>query len=271
MKDIKEQCEEKNLDLLSFYCSRLINVISMQIRDIRNVQMGHNRLLQKFEKDGKCSELTRSYVKSQIYNCKEVMKRYLNLNRDLCCHLSKMNDTEDIYCDIGNVNLLEKSNINILFPPNQICTNYDLCENTNWIKQRSKMWYDMQKKAKVTGSTCFKAIGLGLLREAQEHYDEYILHKPTKKPSPQLQEMFEHGSANEIHGISTVTNILLPSLLPNCMVYVEDGCQFLHGNVQENLLEVSSDGIIMCKHEINCRDCNSNCTGGHYKRIVEVK
>ena len=29
LKDIKQQCEEKNLELLSFYCSRLINVISM--------------------------------------------------------------------------------------------------------------------------------------------------------------------------------------------------------------------------------------------------
>ena len=111
------------------------------------------------------------------------------------------------------------------------------------------MWYDMWKKAKVTGSTCFKAIGLGLLWESQEHYDEYILHKPKKEPSLQLQQMFDHGIANEIHGISTVTNILIPSLLPNCMVYVEDGCQFLHGNVQENLLEVSSDGIILCHKE----------------------
>ena len=182
-----------------------------------------------------------------------------------------MNDAEDQYCDIGNVNLLEKSNIDILFPPHQLCTNYDLCENPNWTKQRSNMWYDMHKKAKVTGSTCFKAIGLGLLREAQEHYDEYILHKPRKEVSTELQKMFDHSIANEVHGISSVSNILIPSLLPNCMVYVEDGCQFLHGNVHEHLLEVSSDGIIMCKHERNGRACDSNCIGGHYKRIVEIK
>ena len=29
LTDIKQQCEDKNLELLSFYCSRLINVISM--------------------------------------------------------------------------------------------------------------------------------------------------------------------------------------------------------------------------------------------------
>ena len=52
---------------------------------------------------------------------------------------------------------------------------------------------------------------------------------------------------------------------------LKDGCQFLHGNVHEHILEVSSDGIIMCKHERNGRACDSNCTGGHYKRIVEIK
>ena len=83
--------------------------------------------------------------------------------------------------------------------------------------------------------------------------------------------MFDHGISNEIHGISTVTNILMPSLLPNCMVFVEDGCQFLHGNVQDFLFEVSSDGIIMCQHNRNGQNCGSNCTGGHYKRIVEIK
>ena len=35
----------------------------------------------------------------------------------------------------------------------------------------------------------------------------------------------------------------------NRYIYVEDGCQFLHGNVQEYLLEVSSDGIILCHKE----------------------
>ena len=155
------------------------------------------------EKDGKCSELMKSYVKSQVYNCKEVIKRSLNINRDLCCHLSKMNEA-DQYCGIGNVNLLEKCNIDLLFPPHLLCTNYDLCENPNWIKHRSIMWHDMCKKAKITGSTCYKAIGLGLLREAQEHYDEYILHKARKEPS-QLQQMFDHCISNEVHGVSTFT------------------------------------------------------------------
>ena len=50
-------------------------------------------------------------IQSQVYRCKEVTKRSLNVNRDLCCHLSKMNEADDQYCDIGNVNLLVKMNL----------------------------------------------------------------------------------------------------------------------------------------------------------------
>ena len=53
-------------------------------------------LLEKFEKDEKCSELMKSYVKSQVYNCKEITKRSLNVNSDLCSHLGKMNDADMI-------------------------------------------------------------------------------------------------------------------------------------------------------------------------------
>ena len=42
LKDIQQR-EEKNLELLSFYCSRLIHDISVQIRDICHVEMCHKR------------------------------------------------------------------------------------------------------------------------------------------------------------------------------------------------------------------------------------
>ena len=47
-----------------------------------------------------------------------------------------------------------------------------------------------KKKARVTGSTCYKAIGLGLLLEAQDHFDEYILKEKSKRNSK--------GSAREV-------------------------------------------------------------------------
>ena len=126
IKDIKIQCDGKNLELLSFYCSRLINVISNSIRDIHKVEKGHQRLLDRFQRDNKCSELTRSYVKLQIYNCKECIKQSLNVNRDLCQHLSKMNGTEDVYIDLGTVNLMKQQNYDILLNPEHLVANFDL-------------------------------------------------------------------------------------------------------------------------------------------------
>ena len=63
----------------------------------------------------------------------------------------------------------------------------------------------------------------------------------------------------------------MPSLLPSCMQFVGDGCSFVDGEVIDKLLEVSSDGTIECQKGYHNRPCNSNATGGHYRRVVEIK
>ena len=55
------------------------------------------------------------------------------------------------------------------------------------------------------------------------------------------------------------------------MQVVEDGCTFLHGDIIENLLEVSSDGYIECQKGFHCRDCKSNASLGHYRRTIKIK
>ena len=99
------------------------------------------------------------------------------------------------------------------------------------IKQRTELWHEMQKSSRIAGSTCFKAIGIGLLHEAQEHFDEFILKKSRTMPSIELQQKLNHGIANEIHRISTVASVLMPSLLPGCMTLTEDGCKIFNMEV----------------------------------------
>ena len=63
----------------------------------------------------------------------------------------------------------------------------------------------------------------------------------------------------------------MPTLLPSCMQFVEDGCTFVDLEVIPKLLEVSSDGTIECQKGFHNRPCDSNATGGHYKRVIEIK
>ena len=125
--------------------------------------------------------------------------------------------------------------------------------------------------ARVTGSTCYKVIGLGLLREQQEHYDEYILGKKPKEKSKELREKLLFGAVNEIHGISTLACMLMPTLLPPCMQLVEVGCNFLHGKLIHRMVEVSCNGVIECHKGFHQRSCLLSCVMRHYKRIVEIK
>ena len=125
--------------------------------------------------------------------------------------------------------------------------------------------------ARVTGRTCYKAIALGLLREQQEHYDEYILGKKPKEKSTALRQKLIFRAVNEIHGASTVACILMPTLLPPCMQLVEDVCNFLHGKLIHRMVEVSCDGVIESQRGFHHRSCVSSCVLGHYKRIDEIK
>ena len=63
----------------------------------------------------------------------------------------------------------------------------------------------------------------------------------------------------------------MPALLLSYMQFVENGCSFIDGEVMQKLLEVSADGTIECQKIFHHRPCDSNATGGHYKRVVEIK
>ena len=79
--------------------------------------MYFQRQIVKYRKDPKASDFKKSYAISQIYLTKARTKESLNVNRDLCSILCKLNDMEEEYQGKGIVDLNTKSNYDILFPP----------------------------------------------------------------------------------------------------------------------------------------------------------
>ena len=238
---------------------------------MRTLECFYKRQLAKYQKDPKISEMKKSFAIAQIYLTKACTKQSLNVNRDLCSILSKLNNMKEEFQDTGNVDLNVQSNLDILLSPEILQQYCNLKECPEFVKQRTDMWFNLRRESRVTGSTCFKALGFGLLREHQEHFDTFVLKKDPKPFSTEIQRKLDHGKINEIHGIATICAILMPSLLPSCMQFVEDGCCFVDGDVIPKLLEVSSDGIIECHKGNHYRPCDSNAIGGHYRRVVEIK
>ena len=210
---IKEVCEENNFQLLAYHTSRLLNCLSVRIKEMRTLETYYRRQLVKYDKDPKTSDLKKSCAISQIYLTKACTKQTVNVKRDLCSILSKMNNMDEEYQDTGYVDLNIQSNMDILFPPEILKKYCNLSECPELVKQITEEWYNLCKESRVTGSTCFKAVGFGLLREQQEHFDTFILKRDPKPVSEEVKCRMEHGKLNEINGVSTICAILMPSCM----------------------------------------------------------
>ena len=94
--------------------------------------------------------------------------------------------------------------------------------NPRRTKQRTEQWHELRRLSKITGSTLYKAIGLGLLREEQARYDEVYAGK-VSETTPELQELFDYGTQQEPNALATLLAKYMPVYLPE-LLYVEDGC-----------------------------------------------
>ena len=71
-----------------------------------------------------------------------------------------------------------------MFPPEILEKYCTLKECPELVKQiKTNIWFQLWKESRLTGSSCFKALGFGLLREVQQHFDEFILHKDPRQMS----------------------------------------------------------------------------------------
>ena len=74
----------------------------------------------------------------------------------------------------------------------------------------------------------------------------------------------------QVHVIGTLLSQVMPALFPPCYVFREVGPVIVSGEIREELLCVSSDGVIECINGNDC--CYSDETLDHAKKItVEIK
>ena len=74
----------------------------------------------------------------------------------------------------------------------------------------------------------------------------------------------------QVHVIGTLLSQVMPALFPPCYVFQEVGPVIVSGEIREELLCVSSDGVIECINGNDC--CYSDETLDHMKKItVEIK
>ena len=114
---------------------------------------------------------------TQLENC---VNRTLNVIVDLCKILAHMNGAGSLIPETHFVQLHKEANFFPLLPA-EFVTQYldlDLEENTQFCSQRSEMWHHLRKKARVTGSTMFNALGFESLKAEKEHVYVFVKGRP---------------------------------------------------------------------------------------------
>ena len=152
---------------------------------------------------------------TQLENC---VNRMLNVIVDLCKMLAHMNGVGSLIPETHFVQLHKQANFFPLLPAEFVSQYLDLelKENTQFCAQRSKIWHRLRNKARVTGSTMFKALGFESLKVKKEHIYVFVKGRPPKDVDPEVQKYLDFGIANEIHAVATLVGCIMPVLLPPC-------------------------------------------------------
>lgn len=166
-----------------------------------------------------------------IHDIDDFLQGFEKLRETICQYLAYIQGSKYI---TGN-----KVNINQCDNYQELGDSAPSTSDTRLVRQRTDEWKTIREKAKITGSTFFKAIGLDGLQKEKEHFEEVICHVPPKPFSEAVQEMLDYGTNNEQNAAATLVGKVLPVIEPNVRFY-EEGCVEL----DESFMVVSPDGSL---------------------------
>ena len=259
---------------------RLLNLSSLRIKRLRSRITGsfylHKKLIQKCGNSSELQYKHRKKMSSLNQNtaeCQSVVRHLLEINLTMTQIMAWINSNADVHVrdNIRHISLIDNSNNFQLLQPEIVQLNFDLTqqENYQFIKQRSEEWFTVRKLARITGSTLNAALGLDTLQKQKDHHHVFVRgQKPPPIPDD-LQQKFDHGTKNEVNAIATIISTIIPAYLPACFAFYEVGPAFVGSEKNENLLEVSADGLLQCSS--GYESCLNYELHGNRKIVVEIK
>jgi hypothetical protein len=239
--DLRTVVEEKAVDGCASVCELensmnmkeaillTISHLSSRIRELRELvvkkNIALNNLLKQVEGDWKHSKVAPaiSFYKTKIVHSTATIRDLLQSVDNLGYIVACINGTEKDYVH-GN-----QAKVFFDHQANYVClkdTKTPLTKTDPQVtKQRTPAWHDLRDGSRITGSTVFKGLGLGTLKQQQEHYDKVFKGKHPNVP-PELQELFDYGTKQEINALATLLGKIIPVYYPT-LKFQEDGCEVL--------------------------------------------
>ena len=128
-------------------------------------------------------------AKANIYLLNNWITVALNLNKKSCYILADINGNINCMAKRNVVSFIKQNNVKMLHKPEDLQKKINLNEYTHIMKQRSEMWLELRKQAKVTGSTMYRALRLDTLKKQKEHYEEFINKQEAPDFPKEVMEM----------------------------------------------------------------------------------
>ncbi|KAH3697092.1 hypothetical protein DPMN_084577 [Dreissena polymorpha] len=244
-KNIDEIPETYKLELQMFLLN-VVKSISCDIIAIREIRRKKEYCKSKLIERGGESDWRKgkfvyavSAIIAFVHDIDEYLKSACELRENICLTVASLNGRG--YVAGETINIHETPLFVDIQRQKENLTNAE--ESTRLMKQRSNEWFEYRKRAKVTGSSLFTAIGGDGLKRQKDHFDKVMCGIAEKDPTLEQKKAIEHGVVNEINGVATLVGKVLPVVEPD-LTFCEEGCVAIQTADNDCFMIVSPDGSL---------------------------
>lgn len=242
---------EEDMQFLKEACQLSVTILSIRIRDLRQMKVKNGmflqKLLSKVEGDWRSStySMVISSLRTRIYLIENCIDDILQCNDSLCKYAAIMNKVPHLTSDSPNINLQRQGNLICLASP-------VIAEEPHLTKQRTAAWKQIREESLVTGSTIKKQSDSKGLKSKKLYFGERFgekIWRTTEKIRLWYRKRSKCGG--------NVCFYIFAGFCSSWCFY-EEGC-YPEKRKEEILLTVSPDGSVrnsesdvMCGIEIKC-------------------
>ena len=251
---------------------KIIRIVSIRIKDLRLLFVKQTLALKKFEKEAGSDWRNSKYVyaissvHSIIFQLRALIGGLLDANNSLLEVGASINKTVQSFCVSGNVDAFSHEKWVSLKEPSDLPEH--LQTESQFIKQRSKQWFDLRSKFPITGSKIFEGIGLDTLKNLQKHVQNVLSAENNAETiSEEVQKRMDHGTKSEINAVATLVGKILPFFFPS-LQYIEEGSHIIRSGENPFML-ISPDGSLG-KAELSYSEIPERYLGCEFKCPVPV-
>ena len=221
--------------------SDLVNVMTVVIGKIRKFRANEMKRLKTYEKSVFCDQKYMKVIstcKTNIYTSKIWLKKVLKVNVEIHDIMAQLQNNKHIFSIASNPNVSDKSNVRLLHAAETVSGHINPLDYPHLIKAGSDIHKDLVRQSLMMTGTIFTAVGLNKVSSMKSHFKRFVLDIGFNE---------DCISANYV-GLATLTNIIMPSMLPSCAVLYEEGCRYLNGKNRNKVICSPSHWIIRNHH-----------------------